>query len=180
MEKVLPTFEELCSKGGIGRAILLSGTGRDKKYGYRHGVYCKLGDIERSEWMRLMKDLIERSGEDQIHRQMLCWHKEHSYLKETSEQIAFSVLIKHSMRLFDDQQWVEYLKFNQRYRPDVLENVAVARVRSACCQRDFLTTQALLDSSYNGTTCCQICGRWAEYEVLATGAYTELRKEETP
>ncbi len=106
--------------------------------------------------------------------------KEHSYLKETSEQIAFSVLKQHSVRLFDDPLWVDYLNFNQQYRPEILADVAVARVRSACCQRDFLTTQALLDSSCDGKTCCQICGRWAEYEVLASGVYSELRKEETP
>lgn len=180
MAELLPTFDDLRMKCGTGRAILLSGTGRDKKYGYRHGVDCKLGNIERSEWMRMMRELIERSGEEQLHRQMLCWHKEHSYLKETSEQITFSVLVEHSMRLFDNPRWVDYIKFNQQYRPEFLADVAVAKVRSACCSETFLTTQALLDSSYNGTTCCQICGRWAEYEVLATGTYTQLWKEDTP
>ncbi len=174
MVESLPTFDDLRFQGGTGRAILLSGTGRDKKYGYRRGVYCKLGDIEQSEWMRLMRELIERSHEEQLHRQLLCWHKEHSYLKETSEQIAFSVLVKHSMRLFDDPNWVDYIKFNQRYRPEILADVAVAKVRSACCSETFLTTQALLGNSFNGTTCCQICGRWSEYEIISTDGYTNL------
>ncbi len=173
-----PSFDDLRMKCGTGRAILLSGTGRDKKYSYRRGVDCNLGDIEQSEWMRLMHELLERSGEEQLHRQMLCWHKEHSYFKETSEQIAFSVLVKHSMRLFDDPGWVDYIKFNQRYRPKLLADVAVGAVRSACCNTPFLTTQVLLEKALNGTTCCQICGRWSEYEVLSTGSYAELWREE--
>ncbi len=171
---ILPTFDDLRLQNGTGRAILLSGSGRDKKYSYRCGVQCRLGDIEQSEWMQMMRSLIERSGEELLHRQLLCWYKEHSYLKESSEQTALSVLEQHSMRLFDDPMWVDYLKFNQRYRPEMLADVTVAAVRSACCNTPFLTTQALLEKTQNGTTCCQICGRWSEYEVISTGSYSIL------
>ncbi len=172
-----PTFDDLKMRYGTGHSYLISGSGRDKKFGYRLGVQCKLGDIELPQWIKMMRDLIERSGEEKLHQQLLCWHKEHSYRKESSEEIAYSTLVKHSMRLFDNEEWVDFLKFNRRYRPHVLDGVSVAKVRSVCCNKPFLTTQAILDKSTGGTTCCQICGRWSEFELLSVGRYEDLNDD---
>ena len=42
------TFEDLSVHFFTGRSILLSGSGRDKKYSYRSGVMTDVGDIELS------------------------------------------------------------------------------------------------------------------------------------
>lgn len=44
------TFEDLRCHFGTGRSYVISGTGRDRKTGYRTGVQTDVGDIEVSEW----------------------------------------------------------------------------------------------------------------------------------
>ena len=46
-----------------GRSYVIYGEGRNRVSGYRTGVHCDLGDIERSEWIDMVKDMIRRSGE---------------------------------------------------------------------------------------------------------------------
>ena len=48
-----------------GQAYLISSNPK-KKYGYRHGIQCDLGDIEESEWQRLVMGLIKRCGEQKL------------------------------------------------------------------------------------------------------------------
>lgn len=52
------TFEDLRYLHGTGRSYVISGTGHDRKTGYRTGVQTNVGDIEVSEWKELMKELI--------------------------------------------------------------------------------------------------------------------------
>ena len=66
-----------------GQSYVLSGTGRNRIYGYRNGVMCQLGDIERSEWIDMVKDMIRRSGEQKIYEQLLQHLKHHNYAKES-------------------------------------------------------------------------------------------------
>lgn len=169
-----PTFDDLRYQFGSGRSYLISGEGRNRKYGYRRGVVCKLGDIERHEWEQMMLDLIHRSGEDELFQHLSLWYKESCALHKSENEIKRSALIWHSLRLFDDPAWVDYLKFNQRFRPQTLENVPIAYVRTECCEKLFMTTQALLKKAHDGKTYCQICGRWSPFVILDTDTYTAL------
>lgn len=169
-----PTFKDLEIQTRTGRAFTISGEGRHRKIGYRHGVACRLGDIELTEWQRMMHDLIHRSGEDERYAHLLTWLKEHNYCSESTGALEHKALELHSMRIFENEAWVDYLKFNQRFRPQSLDEIAVAYVRCKCCNEIFMTTQALLAKSHNGITNCQICGSWSEFEVLGTDTYTAL------
>lgn len=60
------TFRDLRVHYRIGRAIRLTGTGRDKEYTYRVGVQTDLGDIELSVWQEAMQRLIHASGEYEL------------------------------------------------------------------------------------------------------------------
>ena len=51
-------FSDLRVHYGTGRSIHVSGTGRDKKFRYRHGAMTDLGDLEISEWNSLINDRI--------------------------------------------------------------------------------------------------------------------------
>ena len=73
-----------------GRSHVVSGTGRNRIYGYRTGVMCKLGDIERSDWIQMVKVLICRSGEQKLYEQLLQHLKEHNYAKESKSELEFS------------------------------------------------------------------------------------------
>ena len=57
------TFADLRVHYYTGRSYLISGEGRDKVFGYRHGVMTDIGDLPEAEWTRLAKQLIRQSGE---------------------------------------------------------------------------------------------------------------------
>lgn len=52
------THKDLHAHFSTGQSILLSGSGRDKKYGYRNGIQTDLGDIRNDVWC----DLVRESG----------------------------------------------------------------------------------------------------------------------
>lgn len=168
------TFEDLAVQTRSGRAFIISGEGRSRKYGYRHGVTCRLGDIEQNEWQKMMLELIQRFGEDDLYSQLLTWLKEHNYCSESTGALEHKTLELHSMRIFEDEKWVDFIKFNQRFCLQTLDGVAVAYARCDCCDKNFMTTQALLNASTDGTTCCQICGRWSKFTLWGEDIYTVL------
>ena len=162
----LPTFEALRMHYRTGRSVLLSGTGRDRKYGYRHGVQCNLGDLEEAEWVGQVKDLIERSGEKQLYDELLEWCKEHNFARESEKDLRFRALELHASRIFDDERWVDYLAFNRRYRPEVIDPSRLRWIRTVCCNKPAQTTIKLIEEIYDNRTSCPICGRWSFFEVL--------------
>ena len=50
------TFAALRCHFQTGRSYVISGEGRNRVYGFRSGVQCDLGDIEKSEWIRMVKE----------------------------------------------------------------------------------------------------------------------------
>lgn len=126
------TFEELCFRYDTGRSYVISGTGKNRKYGYRHGVATKIGDIERSKWIFLMKELIHRSGEDRILGALIEWESDAPWLRTRSE-VEFAALSAHSYRIFDDPLWIDYIPFNRKYRPHILEGAKLVSVIPDCC-----------------------------------------------
>lgn len=110
------TFEDLSVHFFTGRSILLSGTGRDKKYSYRSGVMTDVGDIELSRWRELVHGLIEKAHEQTLHEQLLKWVKDCCPFQHTREEIETYALEIHASRLFDNPKWAAYDEFNRRYR----------------------------------------------------------------
>ena len=110
------TFEDLSVHFFTGRSILLSGSGRDKKYSYRRGVMTNDGDIELGRWRELVHDLIEKAHEQALHEQLLKWVKDCCPFQHTREEIETYALEIHASRLFDNPKWAAYDEFNRRYR----------------------------------------------------------------
>lgn len=159
------TFDDLRFMYGTGRSYLISGTDRYKTTGYRHGVMCKLGDLDHSEWTHLMHELIDRTGEQMLYQQLLQWYTEHNYARDTPSALEIEALQAHSHRLFDCERWVFFVDFNKRFRPEALKHAALVNVQCDCCAVPGVTTQALLNQS-NGTTCCPVCKSWSPYQLL--------------
>lgn len=163
------TFADLRVHFGTGRAYTISGKGRDRVLGYRSGMQCNLGDIEVSEWNAMVKELIVQSGEQELFEQLHTHMKEHNYTKATKSELEQEVLELHAARIFDDPLWVDFIPFNKRFRPQVLQTVRLVWVKNACCRKAGQVTQAILDSQINqGKVCCPHCGRWSEYEIMTT------------
>lgn len=169
------TFENLEYKYGTGRAYTISGTGRDRVTGYRAGVQTKLGDIEISEWMDLIRGLIERSGEQKLNAALVEWLTEHNYCRASKSKITQKALELHSMRIFDNPSWVDFLPFNERYRPEALVGVEMVDVLPVCCEKWGRVTKRQVENGRRASgsrVSCPICGRFTEY-ITKDGACIE-------
>ena len=173
------TFDDLRCHYQNGRALLLSGEGRNRVYGYRTGVQCKLGDIERSEWIRMVKDAIDRAGEQALYEQLLQHLKDHNYAKESNRELEFKALQLHASRIFDNEAWVDFLKFNWKYRPEIASSARLVWIIPECCKRPGEVTQVLLESHkhIDNRACCPHCGRWVRFKFYTTTEMEERTNE---
>ena len=147
---------------GTGRAIYISGTGRDKIYDYRNGCMTKIGDIEEGEWISLMKFLIERDGEQDLFKQLLAWEIEHNFCDSDKKTLERDTLIRHSMRLFDNVKWVDFVRFNQRYRPEELTKAVLVDIVTDCCGTTDVQTVELINEWPKVT--CPRCGTYTTFK----------------
>jgi len=147
---------------GTGRAIYISGTGRDKVYDYRNGCMTKIGDIEEGEWISLMKFLIARDGEQDLFKQLLAWETEHNFCDSDKKTLERDTLIKHSMRLFDNVKWVDFVRFNQRYRPEELTIAVLVDIVTDCCGTPDVQTVELINEWPKVT--CPRCGTYTTFK----------------
>ena len=86
------THKDLHAHFSTGQSILLSGSGRDKKYGYRNGIQTDLGDIRNDVWHDLVRELIVRSHEEDLFDKLLEWEKEHTYWLKTKAELEHYTL----------------------------------------------------------------------------------------
>ena len=113
------SFSDLRVRFWTGRAIHHSGDKASKPSGYRHGVMTKLGDIDLPTWEALIRDLIHRSGEDELLSALTEWAADTPWL-HSKHEIERYALELHASRIFDDPAWVCYSAFNRKYRPELL------------------------------------------------------------
>lgn len=172
------TFSDLRCHYQTGRSYVVSGEGRNRVYGYRTGVQCNLGDIEQKEWCDMVKALIQRKGEQELYKQLLQHLKDHNYAKESTKELEFKALQLHASRIFDNEAWVDFLKFNRKYRPEVASSARLVWIISECCKKPGEITQVMLDShNHDNRVCCPHCGRWAHYKILTTKEMEERTNE---
>ena len=159
------TFAELRCHFQNGRSFVISGEGRNRVCGYRTSIQCALGDIEVSQWIRMVKDAIQAAGEQELYEQLLQHLKEQNRTRDSRSELELKALELHSARIFDDELWVDYLWFNQKYRPEVIDPTRLVLVMPDCCRKVGQLTRARYEENpeYN---CCPHCGRWTEIRLL--------------
>ena len=155
-------IEDIRFMYGTGRAIYISGTGRDKVYDYRNGCMTKLGDIEEGEWIALMKFLIARDGEQDLFKQLFAWETGHNFCDSDKKTLERDTLIRHSMRLFDNVKWVDFVRFNQRYRPEELTKAVLVDIVTDCCGTTDVQTVELINEWPKVT--CPRCGTYTTFK----------------
>ena len=161
-------FEDLRVHFGTGRAYTVSGKGKDRVTGYRIGKKCNLGDIEVSEWIQMVRGLIEKTGEQELHQQLLTHMKEHNYTKATKSELEEEGLELHAARIFDDPLWVDFIPFNERFRPEVLRTVKLVSVMPECCKKQGYITDARYRerTTHEEENFCPHCGRWTKISLV--------------
>lgn len=163
---------ELCMNdirwlGGTGRACS-SGTGQSKKTSYRRGVSTPLGDIELSVWYQVAEEIVRRDGEQEMLSHLITWGTEHNYAHLSATEIRQEALKLISVNIFEQPRWVDYIPFNRRFRPEVVQKAHIVTIISACCQLPGEVTQEQIDAAYSNMVACPHCGRWAAYTVAET------------
>ena len=116
------TFKQLNHKYGTGRSFTIV-TAHEKKSRYRNGIMTEVGDIEESVWMQAVEYLIKRDNENELHKNLREWLKDTlpGWFK-TDRDLTLYALKLHSARIFDEPKWVDYIAFNKKYRPSILES----------------------------------------------------------
>lgn len=168
------TFSDLRVHFGTGRSILVSGSGRNKVYRYRHGVMTDLGDLEISEWTPLAEQLIERAGEEELFWLLLDWETQHNYSRQSMEELKHQALRLHIDRVFDQEEWFDFIPFNRQYRPEVLEKADLIWTEcSGCGTRQQMTRAQYthLHRCFDGIQYCPGCGTAAV--MIATKTESE-------
>ena len=107
------THKDLHAHFSTGQSILLSGSGRDKKYGYRNGIQTDLGDIRNDVWRDLVRELIVRSHEEDLFDKLLEREKEHTYWLKTKAELEHYTLELYAARIFDNPKWVDYYNVDE-------------------------------------------------------------------
>ncbi len=114
------SFSDLRVHYFTGVAVRRLGDQHSKSSGYRNGVMTGLGDLEYPVWETLVRDLIHRSGEDELLNALIVWLEGTPWLRTKRDKELYALEL-HAGRIFDNPDWVDYVEFNRKYRPDKLQ-----------------------------------------------------------
>lgn len=166
IDLVSVTFSDLRWHCGTGVAVHVSGTGRDKKYRYRHGVMTDIGDIEESVWYEAATYLVRRESEADLFEMLVTWETEHNYTNASPANLRLEALQCYVSRLFNCPEWVDFIPFNRRFRPHALVGAHLVKLIYDCCGHTKEATQEQINRSYNHTVYCQSCGDWTTFSTV--------------
>lgn len=151
---------------GTGVAVLVSGSGRDKKYRYRNGVATALGDFEESVWYQVIEHIMRRDGETELVEMLTVWESEHNYTNARPPELRKQALQAYASRLFDRPEWVDFIPFNRRFRPYALIGARLVKIIKDCCGDTAEATQEQADRAWNHTVYCHHCGDWTTFSTV--------------
>ena len=114
------SFSDLSVHYFTGVSVRRLGDQQSKSSGYRNGVMTGLGDLEFPVWETLVRDLIHRSGEDELLNSLIVWLEATPWLRTKRDKELYALEL-HAGRIFDNPGWVDYAAFNRKYRPDKFE-----------------------------------------------------------
>ena len=160
------TFKDVSVMYGTGKSFQVM-VKQEKTYYYRHGCMTKIGDIEQGDWKELIDYMIKRDHEELLFKQLYEWELADNYGARDSEELRHHVLDLHATRIFDCPYWVDYIAFNQRYRPEVLDKSDLVEVVFNCCQKQGFTTRQLHETQkWRRGVKCQYCGSYTDYKTI--------------
>lgn len=76
-----------------------------------------IGDIEYSQWVILVLELIKRSNEMELLDALKCWAQENCAWLHNKKDIEECALDLHVSRIFENPKWAAYNQFRDQYAP---------------------------------------------------------------
>ena len=124
----------------------------------------------------MVRELIQEAGEEELFQQLLEWIRERILWLKTEKERENYALELHASRIFDKEEWVDFVPFNRKYRPDRLTSAGLVPVEADCCGKEFITTLAQIQNGI-GTVCCPYCGRFSNFKKKGNEDKDECNKE---
>ena len=137
-----------------------------KKYNNRVGKQTDLGDLEIHLWTSLLRKAIEQSGEKALYNHLLAWQKQHNFAKQSKEELEEQTMDLFAGRIFDNPDWVDFVPFNRKYRPEYLATVDMVIVVNTCCNKPYKIPSERLEHIRGKDSCCEHCGRHGPYRMM--------------
>lgn len=154
-------YEDISPGPRTGRAYS-EGRGRNKKSWYRTGVMTKIGDIRLDVWIQAAQALIEKNGDEELLKAVMEYRKNDFFHTMTNEEKLTKCLNNVVSRLIDRPEWVGFIPFNAKYRPEKLEQVEIVKILTACCNEWCDIPLAQILNSPAGRIRCPLCGIFTE------------------
>ena len=158
------TFAELAPQYDVMRGVTKVKNERKESVMISY-VKTRAGEIERQQWQGMVRKLICDAGEEDLFLHLLEWTKEKTHWLRTERDQQNYALELHASRIFDNEDWVGFVPFNRKYRPERLASAGLASVTTECCGKECITTLAQLKNG-NGVVCCPFCGRFSKYKLM--------------
>lgn len=114
------TFDSIRKMYGTGRSFTTVNSQGEKKSHYRNGCMTAIGDVEESVWKQAVRKLIIRENETALFRNLKCWLRDSKMIFRDENELEDYTLNLHAARIFDRTEWVGYVDFNTKYRPEIL------------------------------------------------------------
>ena len=161
------TFSDLRVMFGTGRSFS-TGSGRDKSYTYRVGCQTAIGDIKEDVWSQIAEVLVAQTGEENILVLLIEYVKSLPWMKrEPASKIKQKALELHMNRIFDDPEWVNFISFTEKWRPDALDNAEVISIIPSCCPTPGrITEKQIKRYTSEETIACPHCGRLSSFQRI--------------
>lgn len=160
------TLENLRSRGGT-FAVQCKGVDRcgRKIYNNRIGMQTNLGDIQINLWKSLVRRAIEQLGEKAMFNHLLVWASLHCKWLHSKQEVEQYALELHASRIFDNPLWVDFMPFNRKYRPELLQTVDTVTVVNTCCNKPYQIPRERYEDIKGKASCCEHCGRHGPYQL---------------
>ena len=140
----------------------ITGSGRDKRHTYRTGIQTPIGDIELSVWIKAAEYIVERDG----------LQEELEHLRPFALSFGASLFAKQLLHayhldlylsgIYHNPTWVDFVPYNERYHPALLDSTPMVKVTMDCCKIVCTIPKAQIHKE-NQTAHCPACGRWASF-----------------
>lgn len=157
-------------KGAGGRMYL-------KQFRYRTGVMTPIGDILHQVWYELAIVLINRNYDGWLLDALVDWYVTYGpqrYLAKHTQNMKKDEAHRSAIegcvrRIYDNEDWVDYIPFNWMYRPRLVEGKPFLIILPECCNRKGQISEQI--GHFNDRCYCPHCGRWMPAEIIGEGQF---------
>lgn len=124
----------------------------------------KIGDVRLDVWIQAAQTLISRNGDEHLFEAVLAFCQDYNTHPKRNDSELADRLQYVVGGLIDNPSWVGFIRFNAKYRPEMLAKVEIVRIHPFCCDACCDIPKEQIDKSYDGRVYCPLCGKYTEFD----------------